>query len=115
MIIGVGALRANPGWFIPLALKTISETDPGVTQYIVEWLVFSVVSLLPLAAALPILAIAPDATTPLLYSARGWVARYARKVEGVFVLALAATLLRNGLVASSHISPQWGGAFGRSS
>ena len=49
-IIGAGAALANPGGFIPLALKDISETDPSTTQYIVEWVFFALVSLLPLAA-----------------------------------------------------------------
>jgi hypothetical protein len=102
-IIATGAALANPGWFTPLALTTVSETDPGVTRHIIEWLAFSVVSLLPLGAAVSVLAIAPDATTLFVQSARSWVARYARAVEGVLVLALAATLFRNGLVTSSHI------------
>jgi hypothetical protein len=28
-IVGAGAVLANPGAFIPLALKSISETDPS--------------------------------------------------------------------------------------
>ena len=37
------------GGFIPLALKTISETDPSAAQYIGEWVFFTLMSLLPLA------------------------------------------------------------------
>src|SRR3954470_1510332 len=59
VIVGAGAALANPGGFIPLALKTISETDPGIAQYIVEWLLFTVVSLLPMAVALIMLVVAP--------------------------------------------------------
>ena len=32
-IVGAGAALANPGGFIPIALKTISETDPCTAQY----------------------------------------------------------------------------------
>ena len=48
-IAGAGAALANPGAFIPIALKDISELDPSATQYIVNWIFFTVVSLLPLA------------------------------------------------------------------
>ena len=51
-VVGAGAALANPGAFIPIALKDISELDPSATEYIVNWLFFSLVSLLPLAAAL---------------------------------------------------------------
>ena len=49
-VVGAGAVLANPGGFIPIALKDISETDPSTTEYIVQWLFFTFVSLLPLAA-----------------------------------------------------------------
>jgi uncharacterized membrane protein len=39
-IVGAGAALANPGAFIPIALKTISELDPSHAQYIADW-VFS--------------------------------------------------------------------------
>src|SRR5262245_57616707 len=58
-IAGAGAVLANPGGFIPIALKSISETDPSASQYVVEWLVFTLVSLLPLAVALVLLVVAP--------------------------------------------------------
>jgi predicted permease len=35
-ILAAGAVLANPGVFIPLALKTISELDPTRSQYFVE-------------------------------------------------------------------------------
>src|SRR6266550_8471366 len=59
-IIGAGAALANPGAFIPLALKDISETNPSTTQYIVSWVFFSLVSLLPLAIAIVMLFVAPE-------------------------------------------------------
>src|ERR1044072_2472338 len=39
-IAGAGAVLANPGGFIPLALKDISETDPTTYGYVVQWLFF---------------------------------------------------------------------------
>src|SRR4029077_10269520 len=48
-VVGAGAMLANPGGFIPIALKTISQTDPSTTGYIVEWLFFTIMALLPLA------------------------------------------------------------------
>src|SRR5689334_18558989 len=37
-IVGAGAGLANPGGFIPIALKTISELDPSAGHYVVDWL-----------------------------------------------------------------------------
>jgi hypothetical protein len=74
-IVGAGAMLANPGGFIPLALKEISETDPSATQYVIEWVLFSVVALLPLAAALVMLVFARHRTVRTLDAARGWLER----------------------------------------
>src|SRR5262245_7791262 len=54
-IVGAGALLANPGGFIPIALKAISETDPSTAQYAVEWLFFTIVAVLPLILAVVLL------------------------------------------------------------
>src|SRR5207247_218838 len=56
-IVGAGATLANPGGFIPLALKEISELDPTPAEYVVEWTLFALVSLLPLALALILLVV----------------------------------------------------------
>ncbi|HEY7440547.1 MAG TPA: GAP family protein [Acidimicrobiia bacterium] len=96
-IVAAGATLANPGGFIPLALKDISETNPSTTQYIVEWLFFTLVSLLPLAVAIVMLVIAPDRTMRALGRIREWLVRNARTVAAVIVLLLAASLLRNGI------------------
>src|SRR5690349_10144421 len=37
-IVGAGAALANPGAFIPIALKDISETNPSAAGYLVQWL-----------------------------------------------------------------------------
>ena len=61
-IIAAGATLANPGAFIPLALKDISETNPSAAQYIVEWVGFALASLLPLSIALVMLVVARQRT-----------------------------------------------------
>jgi len=97
VIVGAGAALANPGGFIPLALKTISETDPGAAEYIVEWLLFTIASLLPLAVALIMLVVAPRPAMHILHRTRDWLLRNARTVAAVIVGLLAAALLRNGI------------------
>jgi hypothetical protein len=96
-IVGAGAALANPGGFIPLALKTISELDPSATQYAVDWLFFTIVSLLPLLIALVMLVVARDWTQRVLVSARDWLERNARIIAAVILFLLAAALLRNGI------------------
>jgi Sap, sulfolipid-1-addressing protein len=96
-IVGAGAALANPGAFIPIALKDISETDPSATEYIVQWLFFSLVSLLPLAIALVLLFIARDWTKQVLRSVRVWLELHARTIAAVIVVLLALSLLRNGI------------------
>jgi hypothetical protein len=72
-IIGAGATLANPGGFIPLALKEISETDPSKAEYIVDWVFFSLVSLLPLAIALGLLVVTPKLADRVLQATRIWL------------------------------------------
>jgi hypothetical protein len=96
-ILGAGAALANPGAFIPIALKDISELDPSAGEYVVAWVFFSVVSLLPLATALVLLLVAREWTQRLLVSVRLWLERNVRKVAAVIVILLAVSLLRNGV------------------
>jgi uncharacterized membrane protein len=96
-VVGAGAALANPGGFIPIALKDISETNPGATQYIVDWVFFSVVSLLPLAIAVVMLFVAPEPTKRLLATVRTWLVGNAMKIAAVIVGLLALSLLRNGI------------------
>jgi hypothetical protein len=96
-IVAAGATLANPGGFIPLALKTISQRNPSSAQYIVDWLFFTLVSLLPLAVALVLLTFAPGWASRLLLRARDWLIRNARIIAAVIVGLLAAVLLRNGI------------------
>jgi len=96
-VVGAGAALANPGAFIPIALKDISELDPSATQYIVNWVFFSLVSLLPLATALLLLLLAPGWTKHALLGVRSWLERNARNVAAGIVVLLALSLLRNGI------------------
>ena len=96
-VVGAGAALANPGGFIPLALKAISETDPSAAQYCVLWLAFTLISLLPLEIALISLVVAREWTERILNAARTWLERHAMQVFGVIVLLLSVALLRNGI------------------
>ena len=96
-VVGAGAALANPGAFIPIALKTISQSDPTPAGYIAQWVGFSVVSLLPLAVAIVLLLVARDWATGALRRVQGWLQRNARTVAAVIVVLLAVALLRNGV------------------
>jgi hypothetical protein len=96
-IVGAGAILANPGAFIPLALKSISETDPSAGGYVAEWLFFTLVSLLPLAIALGMLVVARDRANRVLMQVRDWLIAHARTVASVLIFLVAVALLRNGI------------------
>ena len=96
-VFAAGALLANPGVFIPFALKVISETDPSKPRYFVEWIPFTLVSLLPLGVAIVMLLVARDWTERVLGRARAWLERHARTIAAVIVILLAASLLRGGI------------------
>lgn len=103
-IVAAGATLANPGGFIPIALKDISETNPSRTGFIVEWVFFSVVSLLPLAVAVIMLAVSPDRATRFLLRVRDWLLRNARLIAAAIMVLLAAVLLRDGISGLTHMS-----------
>jgi hypothetical protein len=96
-VVGAGAMLANPGGFIPIALKTISQTNPSTTGYIVEWLFFTIVALLPLAIALVLLLVARDWTERMLNHGRNWLLSHVRTIAAVIIVLLAVALLRNGI------------------
>jgi hypothetical protein len=100
-IVAAGAMLANPGGFIPLALKEISQLDPSASEYLAEWIVFALVSLLPLLVALVMLLVARERTVRALTAARSWLERHARSVAAVLLVAVAAALLRNGIAGLS--------------
>jgi uncharacterized membrane protein len=96
-IVGAGAALANAGAFIPLALKAISEKNPSAAGYIAYWVGFTLVSLLPLGAAIVMLLVAHDWALRILNLARDWLLLHARTVAALIVVLLAAALLRNGI------------------
>jgi hypothetical protein len=96
-VLGAGAALANPGGFIPIALKDISETNPSAGQYIGEWVFFALVSLLPLSVALVMLLVAPDSTGRRLQAVRAWLEGHLRAIAAAIILLLAVSLLRNGI------------------
>ncbi len=101
-IVAAGAALANPGAFIPIALKTISETNPSTAQYVVDWVFFALVSLLPLMLVLVLAFAAPDRAGRVLDTTRGWLLRHARTMAAVIVLLLAASLLRGGIAGLTN-------------
>jgi hypothetical protein len=96
-VVAAGALLANPGMFIPIALKTISETDPSAAGYAVQWLFFTLVSLVPLLVAIVLLVVARDWAMRLLGATRRWLERHAIQVAFILVGVLAISLLRSGI------------------
>jgi hypothetical protein len=96
-IVAAGATLANPGAFIPLALKDISETNASAVQYVAEWVAFALISLLPLSVALVALAISHERTKRVLTRTREWLEHNARTIGAVILLLLAAVLMRNGI------------------
>jgi threonine/homoserine/homoserine lactone efflux protein len=96
-VLGAGAALANPGGYIPIALKAISETDPSTTQYALEWLFFTVVALLPLLTAIILMAVSPDWANKVLNGARRWLIRNLTLIAIVIIVVLALSLLRGGI------------------
>lgn len=96
-VFAAGATLANPGAFIPIALKTISETDPTTAGYLVLWLVFAVASLLPLGIAIVLLLVSQDWAERLLRSTRAWLEGHLRLIASGIILLLALGLFHNGI------------------
>lgn len=98
-VAAAGATLANPGAFIPIALKDISQLNPSAAGYIALWLAFALVSLLPLLVAIVALSVSRDWTVSKLQASRAWLERHSRTLAAVIIVLLAAALLRNGIVA----------------
>ncbi|MFZ0343439.1 MAG: GAP family protein [Gaiellaceae bacterium] len=96
-VFAAGATLANPGGFIPLALKAISETGPSTAGYAVDWLFFTLASLLPLGVAVVLMVVSPDRAQRLLRATRTWLEGHLRLIASVIILLLAVSLLRNGI------------------
>jgi Sap-like sulfolipid-1-addressing protein len=100
-IIGAGAMLANPGGFIPLALKDISQLDLSTGGFIAVWAAFALVALLPLGIALLMLLFAPERAMRVLQAARGWLERHAWTIAVVIITLLGIALVRNGIAGLS--------------
>jgi hypothetical protein len=98
-IVGAGALLANAGLFMVVALKDISQLNPTTWQYILDWVLFALASMLPLGLGLVMLILAPDRAMPILTRARIWIERHARAVALTLVVGLAISLLRDSVAA----------------
>jgi hypothetical protein len=96
-VFAAGATLANPGGFIPIALKSISELNPTTAGYAVEWLFFTVVSLLPLGVAILLMLVSPSRAERVLHAARTWLEGHLRLIASAIILLLAITLFRNGI------------------
>src|SRR4030095_4836898 len=96
-IVGAGAALANPGAFIPIALKDISELDPSASEYVVQWVFFTVVSLLPLMLALVMLIVARQRSERVLSRVRTWLEAHVMAIAALLVLLVGVSLLRNGI------------------
>jgi Sap, sulfolipid-1-addressing protein len=116
-IVAAGATFANPGGFIPIALKDISQLNPSAVGYIALWVGFSLVWLLTLLAAVIALGASRDWAVTRLQAARRWLERHARTLAAVILVLLAAALLRNGIIGlpsrrqrsyrRMHRAPMW--------
>ena len=96
-IVGAGAMLANPGAFIPIALKTISELNPSAAQYVAYWVFFTLMAVLPLLAAIIALVVRREWAERVLTGARKWLETHVRTVAAVILVLLAVSLLRNGI------------------
>jgi Sap, sulfolipid-1-addressing protein len=96
-IVGAGALLANPGVFVPFAIKSISETGPSTAGFILEWTVYALVGLLPLTVAIVMLLVARDRTEQALGIARDWLVLHSDTIAGGIVFLLSLSLLRGGI------------------
>jgi hypothetical protein len=96
-VFAAGATLANPGGFIPLALKAISETNPTTAGYAVDWLFFTLVSLLPLLLAILLMLFSPARAERVLAASRTWLEGNLRLIASVIILLLAVSLFRNGI------------------
>jgi hypothetical protein len=96
-VFAAGATLANPGGYIPLALKAISETNPSTAGYAVSWLFFTLASLLPLGVAILLMLVSPTHAERVLRAARTWLEGHLRLIASAIILLLAITLFRNGI------------------
>jgi hypothetical protein len=98
-ILLAGAVLANAGLFMVVALKGISQLDAEGLRYLLDWTLFAVVSLLPLVLALVLLVVAPGWAMPRLVRAREWIEAHARAMTATICGLLALSLIYEGVSA----------------
>jgi hypothetical protein len=96
-IVGAGAALANPGGFIPVALKDISQLDPSAGGFIALWVAFTTLALLPLIAALILLTFRREWAMKVLGGAHTWLLHNAMRLGAVLVSIIGVVLVRNGI------------------
>jgi hypothetical protein len=96
-IVAAGALLANPGVFMLLAAKNISQLNASTVQFVLDWALFALVALLPLGVALVMLLVLGARARGALAVVHAWVVRHAQAILAVVLLGLAAALLRDGI------------------
>jgi hypothetical protein len=96
-IVAAGALLANPGVFMLLAAKNISQLNASTVQFVLDWLLFAFVALLPLGLALVMLLARVRAMQKILVVAHGLVVRHAQAILAVVLFGLGVALLRDGI------------------
>ena len=94
VVVGAGAMLANPGGFIPIALKTISETEPEHGALRREWLFFTVMALLPLMSRLSRCS-SPATGRTVLGRLRDWLEAHARTIPSTAPARSGAPAQRN--------------------
>ncbi len=97
-IVAAGAVLANPGVFTLIALKNISQLNTSTAEYVVNWTLFALASLLPLGVGLVMLLVAPGQTESVLTVVRAFVERRARAIIAVILTGLAVALLRDAVI-----------------
>ena len=98
-LVGAGAVLANPGVFMIVALKNVSQLNPSTAQFILDWVLFALVALLPLGLALLMLAVAPRRAEPILAAVRTRVERHSHQIVAIILVGLAGAMLRDAIVA----------------
>lgn len=96
-VVGAGAALANPGGFIPIALKDVSQLNPTAGEFVVYWLVFTIIAVLPLGLALLMLTFARSATMRALRAVRSWLTGNAMRIGAFLLAVLGIILVRNGI------------------
>jgi hypothetical protein len=96
-ILAAGAVLANPGVFMLLAAKNISQLNAGTVQFVLDWLLFAFVALLPLGLSLVMLLARVRAMDTILATAHGLVVRHAEAILAVVLLGLGVALVRDGI------------------